>query len=145
MKKKTKHTLHPVCLRRNTSSGKDLYLVQSDEGGNTDVLFFEEGNAFLSCVNGIHHDVVQGSTTRGNSYVILLIDGSEVSLQNNNSFEKNTFNTAFCSPGDQFGLKIKCFTSHQNNRLNCGAAACVLINPFFTSLPKMPGIPPTAF
>lgn len=76
--------LHSVCLHRNTSSkdnGEDLYLVQSDEGGNTDVLFFEEGNTFLSCVDGVHHDVVQGSAARGNSYVILLIYGSEVSLQ----------------------------------------------------------------
>lgn len=61
--------------------GEDLYLVQSDEGGNPDVLFFEEGNTFLSCVDGVHHDVVQGPTARGNSYVILLIYGSEVSLQ----------------------------------------------------------------
>lgn len=92
--KKSKHRLHAVCLHRNTSSknnGKDLYLVQADEGGNTDVLFFEEGNTFLSCVNGVHHDVVQGSTTRGNSHVILLIYGSQVSLKKNNySFEKNT-------------------------------------------------------
>lgn len=51
---------------------------------------------------------------------------------------------ALCSPGDQFGLKIS-FTSQQNNWLNCGAAACIFINPFFTSLPKMPGILPVFF
>lgn len=58
-----------------------VYLVQSDEGGNADVLFFEEGNTFLSRVNGVHHNVVQCTTTRGDCYIILLIYGSEVSLQ----------------------------------------------------------------
>lgn len=59
----------------------NLYLVKTDEGGNPDVLFFEEGNTFLSCVNGVHHDVVQSATTRGNGHIIFLIYGSKVSLQ----------------------------------------------------------------
>lgn len=84
VKKNPKHRLHAVCLHRNIgtkNTGKDLYLVQADEGGNADILFFEEGDTFLSGVNGVHHDVVQGSATRGNSHVILLIYGAEVSLQ----------------------------------------------------------------
>ena len=59
----------------------DLYLVKTNEGGNSDVLFFKKRYTFLSCVNGIHHNVVKSTTARGNGHIILLIYGSKVSLQ----------------------------------------------------------------
>lgn len=79
-----KHAQSRVRLHRNASSksiGNDLYLVQANEGGDADVLFFEEGHTSLSRVDGVHHDVVEGSAARGNGHVVLLIYGSEVSLQ----------------------------------------------------------------
>lgn len=59
---------------------KDVYLVKSDEGGDSDVLLFEERDAFLGCVDGVHHNVVQSATTRGNGHIVLLINRSKVSL-----------------------------------------------------------------
>ena len=59
----------------------DLYLVQTNEGGEPDVLLFEEHDTFLSRVDGIHHDVVEGAAAGGDGHVVLLIYGSEVSLQ----------------------------------------------------------------
>lgn len=59
----------------------DLYLVKTNEGGDPDVLFFEEGNTFLSCVNSVHHNVVQRTTTTRNGHIILLVYGSKVPLQ----------------------------------------------------------------
>lgn len=60
-----------------------LYLVKTNEGSNPDVLFFEKCDTFLSCVDGIHHNVVQSTTAGGNSHIILLIYCSKVSLQEN--------------------------------------------------------------
>lgn len=91
-----------------------VYLVQSDEGGNANVLFFEEGNTFLSCVNGVHHNVVQCTTTGGDCHIILLIYGSQVSLQGQ---QKDTFNMD--SLGGHFGLTIKCVSQQKNQLLNC--------------------------
>lgn len=65
-----------MTLRKST-----FYLVQTDESGDSNVLLFEEGDTFLSRVNGVHHNIVQSTTTRGNCHIILLIYGSKVSLQ----------------------------------------------------------------
>lgn len=58
-----------------------IYLIKTNESSNTYVLLFEECDTLLSCVDGIHHDVVQSTTARGNSHIILLFYGSKVSLQ----------------------------------------------------------------
>ena len=67
-----------------------LYLVETNEGGDPNVLLFEEGDTFLSCVNGVNHNVVQSTTAGRNGHVVLLIYGSKVSLQAKNIVLYNT-------------------------------------------------------
>lgn len=58
-----------------------INLVQTNKGGHANVLLFEECHTFLSCVDCVHYNVIQSSTAGGNGYVILLINGPKVSLE----------------------------------------------------------------
>ena len=79
----------------NSSTQFNVYLVKTNEGGHPDVVFFEERHTLLSCVNGVHNDVVQSTTTRGNGDVVLLIYGSKVSLYEQ-KYIYNTTTIGFC-------------------------------------------------
>lgn len=57
------------------------HLVQGYKGGNSNPSCLQEVHTGLGSVNGVHNNVVQGSTRRGNGHVVLVIDGTQVSLR----------------------------------------------------------------
>lgn len=66
----TRDALWPILDRLPHLVGETLLLVEAEKGGVTDARGFEVGDATLSSVNRVDYDVVQGTASCGDGYVV---------------------------------------------------------------------------